>query len=129
MIRFGTSGWRAIIADEFTMANVRRVAAAIARYTDGTGTGQRGIFIGYDTRFMSDRFAREAAGVIAAHGIPVALSPAPVPTPAVAHAIVSGRRAGGINITASHNPPEYNGLKLSTSDGAPAVPDMTRQME
>src|SRR5262245_53907290 len=78
---------------------------------------------------MSDRFAREAAATLAARGVPVAVSPAPVPTPVVAFAIVSGRRAGGINITASHNPPEYNGLKFSTADGAPARPEVTRAIE
>jgi alpha-D-glucose phosphate-specific phosphoglucomutase len=129
MIRFGTSGWRAIIAEEFTFANVRRVAAAIARWLPSVGPLRRGVFVGYDTRFMSERFAREAGSVLAAHGIPVALSPTPVPTPAVAFAIVSGRRLAGINITASHNPPEYNGLKLSTADGAPALPEVTRAIE
>ncbi len=129
MIRFGTSGWRAVIAEEFTVANVRRVAAAIATHLQRTGAAGRGLFVGYDTRFMSDRFAREVASTIAARGIPVALSPTPVPTPAVAFAIVSGRRAGGINITASHNPPEYSGLKLSTADGAPALPEVTRAIE
>ena len=129
MIRFGTSGWRAVIAEEFTVANVRRVASAIARQVKSGPGWRRGVFIGYDTRFLSDRFAREAANVLAAHGIPVALSPTPIPTPAVAHAIVSGRRAGGINITASHNPPEYSGLKLSTADGAPALPEVTRVIE
>ena len=121
MIRFGTSGWRAVIAEEFTLANVRRVAAAIARVLRATGgPPRRGVYVGYDTRFMSERFAREAAAILAAHGFPVTLSPVPVPTPAVAFAIVSGRRLAGINITASHNPPEYSGLKFSTADGAPA---------
>jgi alpha-D-glucose phosphate-specific phosphoglucomutase len=129
VIRFGTSGWRAVIAEEFTVANVRRAAAAIALHLTRSGKGRGGVFVGYDTRFLSDRFAREAAITIAGHGIPVALSPTPVPTPAVAFAIVSGRRAGGINITASHNPPEYSGLKFSTSDGAPALPEITRVIE
>ncbi len=129
MIRFGTSGWRAIIAEEFTVANVRRVAAAIGRHLIATGQARRGVFVGYDTRFMSDRFAHEVATTLAARGVPVVLSPTPIPTPAVAFAVVDGRRAGGINITASHNPPEYSGLKLSTSDGAPALPEVTRAIE
>ncbi len=129
MIRFGTSGWRAVIAEEFTVANVRRVASAIAGHLASTGTASKGVFVGFDTRFLSDRFAREAAAVLAARGVPVSLSPAPVPTPVVAFAIVRGRRAGGINITASHNPPEYNGLKFSTADGAPARPEVTRAIE
>src|SRR5437899_4546570 len=125
VIRFGTSGWRAVIAEEFTFANVRRVAAAIAEHLVRTRDARKGVFVGFDTRFLSDRFAREAAAVLAGRGIPVALSPAPVPTPVVAFAIVSGRRAGGITITASHNPPEYNGLKFSTAEGAPALPAIT----
>jgi phosphoglucomutase len=129
VIRFGTSGWRAIIAEEFTVANVRRVVAAAAKVLAKGPRARRGVFVGYDTRFLSDRFAREAAEVLAAHGLPVYLSPTPVPTPAIALAIVDGRRAGGINITASHNPPEYSGLKLSTSDGAPALPEVTRAVE
>jgi phosphoglucomutase len=129
VIRFGTSGWRAVIAEEFTIANVRCVAAAIARTLLEAGSARRGVFIGHDTRFMSDRFAREAAAVLAGHGVAVALSPGPIPTPAVAFAVVSGRYAGGINITASHNPPEYSGLKFSTASGAPALPDVTRAIE
>jgi alpha-D-glucose phosphate-specific phosphoglucomutase len=129
VIRFGTSGWRAVIAEEFTVANVRRVAAAIATVLEETGTARRGVFVGHDTRFLSDRFAREAAEVLAGRGVPVLLAPAPVPTPAVAFAIVSGGRAGGINITASRNPPEYNGLKFSTANGAPARPEVTRRIE
>ena len=129
LIRFGTSGWRAVIAEEFTVANVRRVASAIATRVLADGAAGRGVFIGFDTRFLSDRFAREAAEVLAASGIAVALSPAPVPTPAIALAVVGGRRAGGLNITASHNPPEYNGLKFSTADGAPARPEVTREIE
>ena len=129
LIHFGTSGWRAVIAEEFTVANVRRVASAIATGVLAEGPAGRGVFVGFDTRFLSDRFAREAAEVLAARGIAVTLSPAPVPTPVVALAIASGRRAGGINITASHNPPEYNGLKFSTADGAPARPEVTRAIE
>jgi len=129
VIRFGTSGWRGVIAEEFTFANLRRVSAAIARHLVETGSGRRGVFVGYDTRFLSDRFAREAAAILAARGIPVALSPAPVPTPVVAFAVASGRRAGGVNITASHNPPEYNGLKFSIAGGAPAPPEVTRIIE
>jgi alpha-D-glucose phosphate-specific phosphoglucomutase len=129
LIRFGTSGWRALIAEGFTVASVRRVAAAIASHLQASGAARRGVFVGYDTRFLSDRFAREAAAVLAAHGIPVALSTGPVPTPAVAFAIVAGRRGGGVNITASHNPPEWSGIKFSTASGAPAPPDVTRVLE
>lgn len=129
MIRFGTSGWRGVIAEEITFDNLRRVAGAIATHLVDTGAASKGIVVGFDTRFLSDRFASEAASVVAARGVPVALSPAPVPTPVIAYAVVSGRRAGGINMTASHNPPEYNGLKFSTADGAPARPEVTRTIE
>ncbi len=131
MIAFGTSGWRAIIAEGFTFENVRRVADAIARSVlAGERTaGNRGVAIGYDTRFLSETFAREAAGVLAAHGIRCAISNAPIPTPAVAHAIRVNGYAGAINITASHNPAEYNGLKFSTEKGAPAPPETTRAIE
>jgi phosphoglucomutase len=129
LIRFGTSGWRALIAEGFTVASVRRVAAAIASHLIDSGAARRGVYVGYDTRFMSDRFAREAASVLAGRGIPVALSPAPVPTPAVAVAVVAGRRAGGLNITASHNPPEWSGIKFSTASGAPAPLEITHALE
>src|SRR5262245_63089140 len=105
MIRFGTSGWRGVIAEDITLDNLRRVAGAIATHLVDTGVASKGIIVGYDTRFLSDRFAREAAGIVAARGVPVSLSPDPVPTPVIAYAVVSGRRAGGINMTASHNPP------------------------
>src|SRR3989442_1546691 len=129
VIRFGTSGWRAVIAEEFTLANVPRGAAAIAPHPVQTGDAPKGGFVGHDTRLLSGRLPRRAAAVLAGRGVPVALSPAPIPTPAVAFAIVSGRRAGGITVTASHNPPEYNGLKFSTGDGAPALPGTTRVIE
>lgn len=131
MIAFGTSGWRAIVAEEFTFENVRRVADAIARSVlAGERAGRnRAVAIGYDTRFQSEAFAREAAGVLASHGIRCAFSTAAIPTPAVAHAIRYHGYAGAINITASHNPAEYNGLKFSTEQGAPAPPDMTRAIE
>jgi len=129
MIRFGTSRWRALIAEEATFATGRRPTAAFAGHLLDTGSSARAVFVGFDTRFLSDRFAKEVATLLAARGIPVTLSPAPVPTPVVAYAIVSGRRAGGINITASHNPPDYSGLKFSTADGAPARPEVTRAIE
>lgn len=131
MIAFGTSGWRAIIAEGFTFENVRRVTDAIARSVlAGERAGlNRAVAIGYDTRFQSEAFAREAAGVLATHGIRSAISPTPIPTPAVAHAIRHHGYAGAINITASHNPAEYNGLKFSTEKGAPAPPETTRAIE
>ena len=130
MIRFGTSGWRAVISDEFTFDNVRRVTRAVARYlAESPGTEGQGVAVGYDTRFLSENFAAEAAAVLAAEGRPAWLSPVALPTPVLAFAILEGGLAGGINITASHNPPEYNGMKFSTSDGAPAPLEVTDRIE
>jgi phosphoglucomutase len=129
MIRFGTSGWRAVISDEFTFANVRRVSRAVAAAVREGGGGERGIAVGYDTRFLSERFAAEAAAVLAEEGIPAHLATGSLPTPVLAFSILHLGLAGGINITASHNPPEYNGLKFSTAEGAPAPPEVTRRIE
>lgn len=133
MIRFGTSGWRAIIADEFTFANVRRVTGAICGYlkSNGAGTSEDAgaIIVGYDTRFLGEQFAAEAVGIIKSSGFRALLCDRPTPTPTISHAIRSQKALGGINFTASHNPPQYNGMKFSTSDGAPAMPDVTRQVE
>ncbi len=129
MIKFGTSGWRAVVADEFTFANVRLVALAIARYIKGEGMAERGVVTGYDTRFMSDLFARQAGAVLTKEGIPVLYSNRDVPTPVIAFTVINRQAAGAINITASHNPPQYNGLKFSPSSGAPAPPQVTRAIE
>ncbi len=128
-LAFGTSGWRAVIADQFTFANVRLVARAIADYLADQGLQGRPVIVGYDTRFLSDRFAREAAAVLAERGWTVLLASRDVPTPVVSHAILDRRAAGGINITASHNPPEYNGVKFSPAWGGPALPETTRWIE
>ena len=133
-LRFGTSGWRAIIADEFTVANARRVVAAIARYVV-SAAGQQGpssgpsLVVGYDPRFLSETFAALASEEAARHGIRCYLSPDPTPTPAVAFAIRQRGADGGINFTASHNPAEYNGIKFSMANGAPALPEVTRRIE
>jgi phosphoglucomutase len=130
LIRFGTSGWRAVISDEFTFANVRRVSRAIARVVRENGAASTaGVAVGYDTRFLSERFAAEAAAVLIAEGVPAQIASDCLPTPVLAFAITHGRLAGGINVTASHNPPEYNGMKFSTADGAPAPPETTRRIE
>ncbi len=128
-IVFGTSGWRAVIADQFTFAHVRLVARAIADYLADEGMRGRPVVVGYDTRFLSDRFAREAAGVLAAHGWDVLLANRDVPTPVVAHAILHRRAAGAVNITASHNPFDYNGIKFSQAWGGPAEREATRWIE
>ncbi len=129
-IRFGTSGWRAIIAEDFTFAGVRIVTQAICEQLR-TGGAQLGspIIIGYDTRFLGERFAVESAKVVANQGFHALLCGRPTPTPTISHAIRSQRAVGGINFTASHNPPEYNGIKFSTADGAPALPEITKQIE
>ena len=127
-IKFGTSGWRAIIADEFTFANVRLATEAIGRYVKRRNTSPT-LLVGYDTRFASENFGREVARVLSSQNIRVRLCSQAVPTPAVAFTIVHDRLDGAINITASHNPGEYNGLKFSTSDGAPALPEVTSEIE
>jgi len=128
-IRFGTSGWRDIIADTYTFANVRLVTRAIAEHLLDEATRQPQVVVGYDTRFLSEVFAAEAAAVLAAHGIQVWLTDRDVPTPVVAYEITRRGAAGGLNITASHNPPEYNGLKLSGPSGGPALPAVTDRIE
>src|SRR5579862_8663289 len=121
-IRFGTSGWRALIADEFTYSNVRRAVTGISRYV-ATLSATPSLIVGYDPRFLGPTFARLAAEIAASHGIHVQLCGAPAPTPAISYAIRSRKTQGGINFTASHNPPEYSGIKYSTPDGAPALPE------
>src|SRR4030043_63618 len=118
-IKFGTSGWRGIIAEDFTFANARLVCQALADYLTGEGLTSRGVVIGYDTRFLSEVFAATAAEVMAGNGIPCFFSNRDCPTPVVSFAIKEGKHAGGINITASHNPPEYNGVKFSPASGGP----------
>jgi phosphoglucomutase len=127
-IRFGTSGWRSVIAEAFTLENVRLVMRAIARCVKRRSEKAK-LIVGYDTRFLAEAFAREGAQVLAEEGIEVFLCVEPVPTPAVAYAIIAERADGGVNITASHNPPEYQGIKFSTSDGASALPEITREIE
>jgi len=128
MIKFGTSGWRAIIGDEFTFQNVRKVSKAIYNYLKEE-KGDISLLIGYDTRFLSDKFARECASFLGNLRAKIFLSVRDVPTPVVAYGIKYLKTSGGINFTASHNPPEYSGLKFSTSDGAPAPPEVTKKIE
>ena len=127
-IKFGTSGWRAIIADEFTYANVRIATEAIGRYVQRRKPSQV-LLVGYDTRFASEHFGLEVARVLSSRNIRVRLCSTAVPTPGVAFTVVKEKLDGAINITASHNPGEYNGLKFSTSDGAPALPEVTGEVE
>jgi phosphoglucomutase len=128
-IKFGTSGWRGIIADDFTFSRVRTVTQAIADHLTAQGLKDKGVIVGYDTRFLSERFAAESVRVFTANGIRVYFSNRDVPTPAVAFEIIRRKAAGGINFTASHNPPEYNGLKFSAAWGGPALPETTQDIE
>ncbi len=127
-IRFGTSGWRAIIGDEFTFDNVRLVTQAIADYLKSKK--QAGcVIVGYDTRFLSGDFAKVCAGVFTENNINVLLTSRDTPTPVIAYHIIASKLSGGINFTASHNPPEYNGLKFSPSYGGPASQEITSAIE
>ena len=128
-IKFGTSGWRARIADTYTFGNVRRLSQAIADHLCESGEAERGAVVGYDTRFLSEDFAAAAAGVLARAGVRCWLAVAAVPTPTVAHAVLHNRAAAGITITASHNPAWDNGMKLSGPTGGPALPEVTREIE
>jgi phosphoglucomutase len=129
-IRFGTSGWRAIIADDFTFANVQLVTESICRYLkDSLGDKQQTLIVGHDSRFMGEKFTEIAADIAKQKGFRVLVCESPTPTPTISYAIRKENAAGGINFTASHNPPEYQGIKFSTSDGAPALPEITKQIE
>jgi len=128
-IKFGTSGWRAIIAEDFTFANVAKATDGIAEYVLSVNATDPKVLVGYDTRFLSDQFAEATANRLAAHGIRALLSDKPVPTPTLSLAIREHKADGGINFTASHNPAEYNGIKFSTPNGAPALPDVTSKIE
>jgi phosphomannomutase len=128
-IKFGTDGWRGIIADDFTFENVRRVAGAIASYVLKYEDAQRGVFIGYDTRFLSQRVAQIAAEVIACAGIPVKLANDYTPTPAVSFAVKNNGAAGGVMITSSHNPWNWNGVKFKGKFGGSATPAIMKRVE
>ncbi len=127
-IRFGTSGWRAIVADEFTLANIRLAIAGIAAYVKSQPPPHR-VLVGRDPRFLGEAFVAEAARVLVAAGVTPVVIPEAAPTPAIAYAVRQMKTSGAINFTASHNPPEYNGIKFSTHDGAPALPEVTKQIE
>jgi phosphomannomutase len=128
-IHFGTDGWRGIIADDFTDENVRVAARAIARYVVEHVDASRGICIGYDTRFLSQHFAQIVAEVAAAAGIPVRLADRITPTPALSYAVKHGRAAGGVMITSSHNPYQWNGVKFKASYGGSGSPAIMAAIE
>jgi phosphomannomutase len=128
-VKFGTDGWRAIISDEFTFDNLRLVAQAIADFVHNEGADEPSVVIGFDTRFLSDRYAAEVARVMAANDIKTWLARADTPTPAISYAVVNKRATAGVMITASHNPPRYNGVKLKAGFGGSASPEQHRQVE
>lgn len=128
-IRFGTDGWRAIIADNFTFENVRIVAQAFADFLSESACKSKGVAIGYDTRFLSKHFALTMAETLAANDVPVYLSDGFCPTPMLSHAVRHRQLAAGIMITASHNPYIYNGVKFKAEYGGPAMVEMTKAIE
>jgi alpha-D-glucose phosphate-specific phosphoglucomutase len=128
-IKFGTSGWRAVMAEEFTFANVQRAVGGIARYVVSQKPKGARVIVGRDPRFLSETFCSMAAEILAAHGIVPLVVAEPAPTPAFAYAVIQSKADGVINFTASHNPPEYNGIKFSTPDGCPALPEVTKKIE
>jgi len=128
-IKFGTDGWRGIIADDFTFENVRRVAGGIASYVLGHEDASHGVIVGYDTRFASQRAARIAAEVLAAAGISVRLANDYTPTPAISLAVKQLGAAGGVVVTSSHNPWDWNGVKFKGKFGGSATPAIMKIIE
>jgi phosphoglucomutase len=128
-IKFGTSGWRAVMAEEFTFANVRRAVTGIARYVASQKPKGARVIVGRDPRFLGETFVSMAAEILSAHGITPMISDDAAPTPAFSYAVIFNKADGVINFTASHNPPEYNGIKFSTPDGCPALPEVTKKIE
>jgi len=128
-IAFGTSGWRGILCEDFIFDNVKVVIQAIADNLKAGGEQDKGVVIGCDTRFMGQRFAQEAARVFAGAGIKAYLCERDTPTPVISFEILRRGAAGAVNFTASHNPPEYNGVKFSPSWGGPALPETTKDIE
>jgi phosphomannomutase len=129
VVKFGTDGWRGIIADDFTFANVRVAARAIAHYVLAHEDATRGVCIAWDTRFGSQAFAREVAEVMAAAGIPVQIASDITPTPALSFAVRGRKAAGGVMITSSHNPANWNGVKYKASYGGSGTPKIMTAIE
>src|SRR5260370_22341910 len=127
-IKFGTSGWRGLIADDFTFANVRLAVAAIAEHVKAKATNPT-ILVGYDTRFYSEEFSQLAVDILQQHGIRTLLCETFTPTPAIAFEIMRRKLDAAINFTASHNPAQYHGLKCSSADAGPALREVTKDIE
>lgn len=128
-IVFGTSGWRGVLGENFTFPNVRKVIGAIAQHVIDAGEREKGLVVGYDSRFMGQRFAQEAARVLAGAGIKTYLCERDTPTPVISQVILQRKTAGAVNFTASHNPYDYNGIKFSPAWAGPALPETTRDIE
>ncbi len=128
-ITFGTSGWRGILCEDFVFENIKVVTQAIADHIVFRGDKGKGLIVGYDSRFLGERFAKESARVLAGADIKTFFCTRDTPTPVIAFEILRRGLAGAINFTASHNPPEYNGIKFSPSWGGPALPETTRDIE
>src|SRR5450755_3135390 len=128
-IKFGTDGWRGIIADDFTFDNVRRVAGAIAAYVLKHEDPRRGLIVGYDTRFSSQHAARIIAEVLSEAGIPVKLANDYTPTPAISFAVKQLGAAGGVVVTSSHNPWNWNGVKFKGKFGGSGTPSIMKGIE
>ena len=129
VIRFGTDGWRGVIADDFTYDNVALCAQGVAAYLKSEGLADRGLVLGYDTRFASEEFAARRCGGHGGNGIPVWLSTKPSPTPVISYNILDKKAGGGVIITASHNPPLWNGFKYKPEYGGSATPEITERLE
>src|ERR1700724_1590051 len=133
-IKFGTSGWRGLIADDFTFATVRLAVTAIADHINAKGakgakTKTPTVLVGYDTRFYSEEFSQLAVEILQQHKIRTLLCDTFTPTPAIAYEITRRKLDGAINFTASHNPAQYHGLKFSSADAGPALPEVTKDIE
>ena len=128
-IKFGTDGWRAYIADDYTFANLRRAAQGFASYLLEQGKQGEWVVVGYDKRFHSENFAAASAEVLAGNGLNVYLTQGPTPTPTIAYAVVNKKACGAVNITASHNPPTDNGFKVRDENGSAIDPDGLKRIE
>src|SRR6516165_952136 len=128
-IKFGTDGWRGVIADDFTFANAQTVTKAISRYVVREEDARKGVIVGYDHRYASDWVAKRIAEVLSSAGTPVLLADRPCPAPAVSYLVRSRGAAGGLVVTASHNPYHWNGIKYKASYGSSALPSIIAQIE
>src|SRR4026209_1872596 len=129
IIKFGTDGWRAMIADDYTFENLRRAAQGFASYLVEQGRQGQWVVVGYDKRFHSENFAAAASEVLAANGLNVYLTDGATPTPVIAYAVVDKKACGAVNITASHNPPTDNGFKVRDPNGGAIDPEGLKRIE